>query len=237
MPFARQTELLAREERRHELELHAVADILGIETVDLVHFRQREILLTLLGWTDQTTHRVARLQAEKLDLRRRYVDIVGRIEVVVIGRPEEPVSVGHDFEDTFALDFTDEIVFGNYLRPFFTDAGCRFRYGRLCDDTRFDNRCFRLLGAFRFAPSAFGYGCSRFGRLLDNRLSGSRNLRFDRNFGGFGRRPALDLYTRHPGTPPATLRLLCRNRLRHRIVVLLCTKGDRLDLLEQLPFL
>ncbi len=75
--LAREAEFLAREERRHVLELHAVADVLGRQAVDLVHAHQREVFLALFRGPDRAEHRVARLEAEELDLRGRHVDVVG----------------------------------------------------------------------------------------------------------------------------------------------------------------
>ena len=112
---SRQTELLAREERRHEFELYAVADVFGRQPVDFVHADQREIFLALLRRTDRSVHGVAGLESEKLDLRRRNVDVVGRVQVVVVRRTQESVTVGHDLQHALAFDFSGEVVLGNHL--------------------------------------------------------------------------------------------------------------------------
>ena len=238
VPLARQAELLARKERCHELELHAVADEFGIEAVDLGHLRQREIFLSLLGRADRTAHRIARFEAEELDLRRRHIDVVGRIEVIVVGRTEESVSVGHDFEDAFSLDFADEIVLGNHLRTLFTHAGRGdLRNGLFGDSARPGDRFGRFLGAFRLTASALGDG-RRLDRLfLGHGCNGDRRLRLGRNFGAFGGRTALDLHSRHPGTASATLGFFRRHGVRLGITVLPGDEGDRPDLFEQLLFL
>ena len=68
MTILRQTELLAREERRHILKLHTITNIFGLQAVDLVHTNQREILLTLLWWVDNTADRIAWFEAKELNL-------------------------------------------------------------------------------------------------------------------------------------------------------------------------
>ncbi len=115
---ARETEFLAREKRRHEFELHAVTHKVGREAVDLVHAHQREVFLALARRADGTAHGVAGLQPEVLDLRRRNIDVVGRIEIVVVRRAEESVAVRHHFKNPFTRDFTLEIVFRNVIVRF-----------------------------------------------------------------------------------------------------------------------
>jgi hypothetical protein len=109
---ARETEFFAREKRRHEFELYAVADVLRFQSVDVRHAYQREILLALFGRADRAGHRVARLQSEELDLGRGNVDVVRGVQVVVIGRAQESVAVRHHFQNAFTGDFSCKIVFG-----------------------------------------------------------------------------------------------------------------------------
>ena len=73
-------------------------DVLGRQPVDFVHADQREILLALLRRTDRSVHGVTGLESEKFDLRRRNVDVVGRVQVVVVRRTQESVTVGHDLQ-------------------------------------------------------------------------------------------------------------------------------------------
>ena len=124
---SRQTELLAWEEGRHEFELHAVADVFGRQPVDFVHADQREILLALLRRTDRSVHGVTGLESEKFDLRRRNVDVVGRVQVVVVRRTQESVTVGHDLQHALAFDLSGEVVLGNHLLLVRTGCGSLFR--------------------------------------------------------------------------------------------------------------
>ena len=112
---ARETEFFAREKRGHEFELYAIADVLRFQSVDVRHAHQREILLALFGRADRAGHRVARLQSEELDLRRRNVDVVRGVQVVVVCRAQEPVAVRHYLQNAFTGDFSRKIVFGNDL--------------------------------------------------------------------------------------------------------------------------
>ena len=161
MAVAREAEFLAGEQRRHKFELHAVADVLRGQTVDFVHAHQREVFLTLLRGADRAVHRVAGLQSEEFDLRGRNVDVVGGIEVVVVGRAEESVAVGHDLQNAFALDLACEVVLGDDL--LFDGAGCglfRMRFG--CGLGRGGllnlGLCLSLSLSFGFAAAAFGFG-------------------------------------------------------------------------------
>ena len=133
---AREAELLAREERRHEFELYAVADELRRQAVDLVHAYQRKIFLPLLRRAYGAVHRVAGLQSEEFDLRRRNVNVVGRVQVVVVGRTQEPVSVGHDLQHAFALDLPGEIVLGDHLAVEGLRIGCCCRGSLGCLGSR-----------------------------------------------------------------------------------------------------
>ena len=47
---------------------------------------------------------------------RRYIDIVGRGEVVVVGTTEETITIGETLEDTVACDDVTEIVLRCFLR-------------------------------------------------------------------------------------------------------------------------
>ena len=72
---------------------------------------QREILFSLFGRSDDALYRIAGFETECLDLRRGYVDVVRGVKVVVVGRTEETVTVGHDFQNAFALHETDIGIF------------------------------------------------------------------------------------------------------------------------------
>ena len=75
--MTRDFELLVRKQRREVVEGDAVAYFLGLAAVDEVGLNEREVLLSSLGWTDDTHDGVAGLQAHQFDLRLRHVDVVG----------------------------------------------------------------------------------------------------------------------------------------------------------------
>ncbi len=56
------------------------------------------------GRTDLSADGVAGFQVELADLRGRDINVVGTGQVVVIGRAQESVAVGQDFEDAFGED-------------------------------------------------------------------------------------------------------------------------------------
>jgi hypothetical protein len=75
-----------------------------------------------MGRADVAADRVAGLQVEFSNLRGGDVDVIGTGQIVVIGRAEESVAIGQDFENAigedvsffFALglkDFEDQVLF------------------------------------------------------------------------------------------------------------------------------
>lgn len=103
-------ELFVGEERREVLEGNAVAHEGRITAVDFGYLHQREVFFSFLGRADDTVDHVACLQAEELDLRLGYIDVVGRGEVVVVRRTEESIAVGHDFQYAGAVQDVVEVV-------------------------------------------------------------------------------------------------------------------------------
>ncbi len=89
---------LLGEERREVVEVHALDDGVGLAVVDGVDADEGEEALPLFRRADLAVDGVAFLEAEPLDLRGRDVDVVGGGEVVELGRAEEAVAVGQDFE-------------------------------------------------------------------------------------------------------------------------------------------
>jgi hypothetical protein len=81
------------------VEWNAVADVIGRAAIYFVDFDEREIFFAFFWRADGPGNRVAGFQPEKFYLRLRNVNVVGRIQVVEIRRPQEPLTVGHDFED------------------------------------------------------------------------------------------------------------------------------------------
>ena len=91
-------------ERREVLEedaLFAAGRRLEVDRLDL---DQREVALALLRRPDLPGHRVAGVQVELADLRRRHVDVVGAGQVVVVGGAEEAEAVGQHFEHALGED-------------------------------------------------------------------------------------------------------------------------------------
>ena len=86
-------EALLRIERRQVLEEQLVARLVGRLEVDRLDLDQREVALAFLRRPDLPGHRVAGLQVELADLRRRDVDVVGARQVVVVGRAQEAEAV------------------------------------------------------------------------------------------------------------------------------------------------
>ena len=93
----REFEFFRGEQRRQVIERHAVADVLRIKTVYFRDAQQREIFFTFFRRANGAPNRIASAQTKQFDLGRRYIDIVGRSEVVVISRAQEAIAVGHHF--------------------------------------------------------------------------------------------------------------------------------------------
>ena len=104
--FGRRLELqpLLRIQRREVFEEQLVARLLRLLEVDGLDLDQREVALALLRRTNLPRHRVAGLQVELANLRRRDVNVVGTGQVVVVGRAQEPEPVGQHFEHAFRED-------------------------------------------------------------------------------------------------------------------------------------
>ena len=97
-------EPLLRIERRQVLEEQLVARLIGRLEVDRLDLDQREVALAFLRRPNLSGDRVAGLQIEPPDLRRRDVDVVRSGQVVVVGRAQEPEAVGQHFEHAFRED-------------------------------------------------------------------------------------------------------------------------------------
>ena len=95
---------LLRIQRRQVVEQDLVARLFGRLEVDRLDLHQREVLLALMRRTNVAADRVAGLQVELADLRRRDVDVVGTGQVVVVRRAQEAVAVGQDLEHAFGED-------------------------------------------------------------------------------------------------------------------------------------
>ena len=95
---------LLRIERREVVEEDLVAGLFGRLEVDGLDLDQGEVLFAFVRRADVAGDGVAGLEVELADLRGRDVDVVGAGEVVVVGRAEEAVAVGEDFEDALGED-------------------------------------------------------------------------------------------------------------------------------------
>ena len=97
-------EPLLRIERREVLEEQLVARLLGLLEVDGLDLDEREVALAFLRRTNLTGDRVAGLQVELANLRRRDVDVVGARQVVVVGRAQESEPVRQHLEHALRED-------------------------------------------------------------------------------------------------------------------------------------
>ncbi len=95
---------LLRVERRQVLEEQLVARLVRRFEVDRLDLDQREVPLAFLRRPDLARDRVAGLQIELADLRRRHVDVVGAGQVVVVGRAQEAEPVGQHLEHALRED-------------------------------------------------------------------------------------------------------------------------------------
>ena len=85
MTVAGDIELLLRKERGEILEHHPVAKLLRIESVDHLYLDEREILFAVFGRTYLARNGIALVETESAYLRGRHIDVVRRVEVVVVG--------------------------------------------------------------------------------------------------------------------------------------------------------
>ncbi len=101
--FARDFELqpLLRIKRSQVVEENLVARFFGRFEVNGFDLHQREVFFALMRRTNLAADGIAGLQIEFADLRRRHVNVVRTRQVVVIGRAEESVAIGQDFQYAF----------------------------------------------------------------------------------------------------------------------------------------
>ena len=95
---------LFRIQRRQVVEQRDVLGYLRLLVVDRFDLQQSEIPLVVLGRTHLSSHRVAGLQVELLDLRRREVDVVRAGQIVEFVRTQETVPFRQYLENTFGID-------------------------------------------------------------------------------------------------------------------------------------
>ena len=91
-------------ERGEVVEEDLVARLFGRLEVDGLDLDQGEVLLAFVRRADVAADGVAGLEVELANLRGRDVDVVGAGQVVVVGRAQEAVAVGQDFEHALGED-------------------------------------------------------------------------------------------------------------------------------------
>src|SRR5580698_5431275 len=97
-------EAFLRIKRRQVVEENLVARFIWRFEVDGFNLDQGEILFAFVRRANLAADGVAGLEVKLTNLRRRNINVVGAGKVVVIGRAQEAVAVGQDFEHSFRED-------------------------------------------------------------------------------------------------------------------------------------
>ena len=100
VPVSQQVEFLRGEEGCEEIEGDTVPDKLGRAAVDELDLDQREVLVAFARGPDFTGDGVAVFERILLDLLLGNVDIVRRVQVIVVRGAQESVSVRHHLQHT-----------------------------------------------------------------------------------------------------------------------------------------
>ena len=111
--MAKEVELLVGEEGSQEVERHTVADIIRSPAIDVFDPHEREILVTFFRRTDLARDRISRLQRVALDLVLADVNVVRRVQVIIVGRTQETIPVRHYLENTSRLNSALELTRGS----------------------------------------------------------------------------------------------------------------------------
>ena len=77
---------------------------LGVLVVDRVHLEEREVAFAFLGRPDLAGDRVAGPDIEPPYLGRRYIDVVGAGQIIVVRRPQESEPVREDLKHALSED-------------------------------------------------------------------------------------------------------------------------------------
>ena len=80
-----QVELFVREEGSEEFERNPVPDEFRGASVDIFDFDEREIFVPFFRWPYLAGDRVPGLECIRLYLALRNIDVIWRIEIVVVG--------------------------------------------------------------------------------------------------------------------------------------------------------
>ena len=89
---------------RQVLEENLVARLVGRFEVDRLDLDEGKVALSLLRRPDLAGHRIARLQVELADLRRRDIYVVGARQIIVIRRAQEAETVRKHLEHSLGED-------------------------------------------------------------------------------------------------------------------------------------
>ena len=108
---ATEYELFLGEERCQVLESYAVADFRRVTAVDGPDIAHSKIFLVFERRTYGAVYHVTRLQTVGFDLCRRYIDIVGRGEVVVVAGTDESIAIGQYLKHAVSRDDIVEFIF------------------------------------------------------------------------------------------------------------------------------
>ena len=117
-----QAKLLVGKQRGQIIEGNTVPDLGRAQAVDALHSGEDIILLTFPRWPNLGPYGIARFEAETFDHVPGHIDIIGGIEVMVIGRPQVAKAIRGRLQDAFDLNHRFEGVairrLGITLLPF-----------------------------------------------------------------------------------------------------------------------
>ena len=97
------------------IETHAVAHERRLTTIDAFYAYQREIFFAFFGRTNRALYHIAGAESEQFDLRLRYINIVGRSNIVVFCRAQKAIIFGHDFQTSATHQNAIKIVQSLFL--------------------------------------------------------------------------------------------------------------------------
>lgn len=87
-----------------------VTNIFRCAAIYFLHLHQRKIFLSFLRRTNRSFNDIARLQTKQLYLRLRNIDIIGRSQIIVVGRTKKSIPIGHHLQYPHTCQYSIEIV-------------------------------------------------------------------------------------------------------------------------------
>ena len=87
-----------------KFEWHPVFNPFGRAPIDAFDVHKRVIFLANSRRANSSDHGITRLKTKLLELLGRDVDIVGRVQVVIVSRAQKCISFGLHFNDALSLD-------------------------------------------------------------------------------------------------------------------------------------